>query len=190
MAPTYNNPNPVWTSIPGFFDFELIYEGFVNRARDGDVLVEVGSYLGRSGCFLGNAIKESKKKVTLLCVDTWPSTYVHPDGYKIEAPFETFLANVRQSFLTDIVIPIRCKSVVAAQFVRNNLRCVFIDADHSYEGCAADIKAWLPKVMPGGLLAGHDYNDSFPGVVQAVDEAFPGDKHRARGNCWLYDVPC
>lgn len=189
MAPKYNDPNPVWTSIPGFFDFQDIYEGFAIRANDGDVLVEVGSYLGRSACFLGNEIKKRGKKVKLLCVDTWPSTYQHPDGYKIEAPFETFLANVRQSFLTEIIVPLRCKSVVAASFVRNNLRCVFIDAEHSYEECAADIKAWLPKVIPGGLLAGHDYNGSFPGVIKAVDEAFPGGSKRIRGNCWLRDIP-
>lgn len=189
MAPTYKDPNPVWTSIPGFFDFEPIYEGFVNRAKDGDVLVEVGCYLGRSACFLGEEIRKSGKKVKLLCVDTWPPVYTPPSCFKIEAPFEVFLANVRQSYLTDIIIPIRCKSVVAASFVRNNLRCVFIDAEHSYAECAADIKAWLPKVMHGGLLAGHDYNGSFPGVIQAVDEAFPGNSKRIRGNCWLRDIP-
>jgi predicted O-methyltransferase YrrM len=50
---------------------------------------------------------------------------------------------------------------------------VFIDADHSYEGCKADIEAWFPKVKPGGLLSGHDYdNPDFPefGVKRAVDE--------------------
>lgn len=187
MAPQYVDPHPVWECVPGFFDFQAVYQGFVNRAKDGECLVEVGCYLGRSACYLGNLIKQSGKKVTLICVDTWPSTYQHPDGYKIEAPYETFYANVRQSFLTDIIIPVRAKSIVAANFIKNNLRCVFIDAEHSYEECRADIKAWLPKVIPGGLLAGHDYNDSFPGVIKAVNEAFPTEK-RFNGNCWLHDV--
>jgi hypothetical protein len=50
---------------------------------------------------------------------------------------------------------------------------VFIDADHSYQGCKADIVAWAPRIKPGGLLCGHDYdNPDFPefGVKRAVDE--------------------
>lgn len=54
-----------------------------------------------------------------------------------------------------------------------SLDFVFIDADHSYEGCAADIAAWLPKLKPAGILSGHDYeNTDFPkfGVTRAVNE--------------------
>lgn len=189
MAPTYKDANPLWTAIPGFFDFENIYEGFAIRAKDGDVLVEVGCYLGRSACFLGDQIRQRGKKVKLICVDTWKTVVNQPSCLKVEAPFETFIANVRQSELLDIIIPIRCPSVEAASFIRDNLRCVFIDADHSYDHCLADIKAWLPKVMKGGLLAGHDYNDSFPGVVKAVNEAFLPSQRRSRGNCWLHDIP-
>lgn len=68
---------------------------------------------------------------------------------------------------------------------------VFIDADHSYEGCKGDIEAWLPNIKPGGILAVHDYKketlytDDYhighphsdrpapkphPGVDKAVDE--------------------
>lgn len=56
------------------------------------------------------------------------------------------------------------------QFEDNYFDFVFIDADHSYEGCKADIKAWLPKVKNGGYLCGHDY--SRLSVKKAVDETF------------------
>lgn len=44
---------------------------------------------------------------------------------------------------------------------------VFIDGDHSYEGCKGDISAWLPHVKPGGIMAVHDYNkaDAFENVT-------------------------
>ena len=49
----------------------------------------------------------------------------------------------------------------------------FIDGDHSYEGCKADIEAWLPKLREGGVMAGHDYeHPQFPGVKKSVDEIF------------------
>lgn len=34
---------------------------------------------------------------------------------------------------------------------------VFIDADHSYNGCKGDILAWLPNIKPGGIMAVHDF---------------------------------
>jgi hypothetical protein len=49
---------------------------------------------------------------------------------------------------------------------------VFIDADHSTEGCAADIRAWLPKLKPSGWISGHDIN--WPTVRVAVDDLVPG----------------
>lgn len=53
---------------------------------------------------------------------------------------------------------------------------VFIDADHSYQGCLADIRNYLPKVRPGGVLMGHDYNpQAWPGVVRAVHQVFGRD---------------
>ena len=62
----------------------------------------------------------------------------------------------------------------AGHIADGSLDFVFIDADHSYESCKADIEAWLPKVKLGGLLGGHDYeNTEFPEfeVARAVNEA-------------------
>lgn len=63
---------------------------------------------------------------------------------------------------------------LAMQFRDQSLDFVFIDGDHSYEGCKQDIEAWWPKIRAGGWLCGHDYaNDEFPFgqmVKRAVDE--------------------
>ena len=37
---------------------------------------------------------------------------------------------------------------------------VFIDADHQYESCKADYENWRPLVMPGGVIAFHDNNQT------------------------------
>ncbi len=61
----------------------------------------------------------------------------------------------------------------AAEVADGSLDFVFIDADHSYEGCRQDIEAWFPKLNQGGLFCGHDYNrPQWPkeGVKRAVDE--------------------
>lgn len=69
---------------------------------------------------------------------------------------------------------IRKKSHEAAHEVADSsLDFVFIDADHSYKECLRDIKTWEPKVRPGGLISGHDYDHpKFPSVAQAVNEMF------------------
>lgn len=55
-----------------------------------------------------------------------------------------------------------------------SLDFVFIDADHSYQAVRDDIAAWRTRLKPGGWLCGHDYDPrKFPGVVAAVDDAFP-----------------
>lgn len=63
----------------------------------------------------------------------------------------------------------------ADDFEAGRLDFVFIDADHTLDACRADINAWAPKLKPGGLLCGHDYDrPDLPnvkwGVKQAVDE--------------------
>jgi len=54
---------------------------------------------------------------------------------------------------------LRKDSVEAAGDVEDgSLDFVFIDADHSYEGALADIRAWVPKVREGGIVCGHDFD--------------------------------
>lgn len=51
---------------------------------------------------------------------------------------------------------------------------VFIDGDHSYIGCAGDIKAWVPHVHAGGYVLFHDFGSPvWPDVRIAVEELMP-----------------
>jgi predicted O-methyltransferase YrrM len=88
---------------------------------------------------------------------------------------EDYLRRTKQavsSFRNRAIIH-RKKSVDASIDVPDELDFVFIDADHSYEGCHSDIQAWAKKIRNDGLLCGHDYDNSdYPqwGVKRAVDE--------------------
>jgi hypothetical protein len=67
------------------------------------------------------------------------------------------------------VVLLRGDSVAMAERVPNKtLRLVYIDADHSYDGTLRDSIAWLPKLVPGGVMAWHDYLNPNYGVHQAV----------------------
>jgi len=55
---------------------------------------------------------------------------------------------------------------------------IYIDGDHSYEGCKKDLLAAFKKIKKGGWIMGHDYEQNFKkakntynfGVKKAVDE--------------------
>jgi hypothetical protein len=62
---------------------------------------------------------------------------------------------------------------------------VFLDGAHDEASVAADIDAWLPKVAPGGYLAGDDLDVSgFEGIRAAVESRF-GDQFEQTGSTWL-----
>lgn len=68
---------------------------------------------------------------------------------------------------------------VAATFA-GEVDLVFIDGDHSYEGCRKDWEMWRAHVAPGGFAAFHDARAGqpggrgAPGPTQLVDETFRG----------------
>jgi hypothetical protein len=72
----------------------------------------------------------------------------------------------------------------AKQIEDDSLDFVFIDADHSYEGCKGDIENWSPKVKAGGYVMGHDI--TWPGVKQAVEEFFGTDYKESTDTVWYH----
>jgi predicted O-methyltransferase YrrM len=46
---------------------------------------------------------------------------------------------------------------------------LFVDGDHSYEGCLADLENWFPKVVPGGHVVLHDCYFGCPVQDAAID---------------------
>jgi len=47
---------------------------------------------------------------------------------------------------------------------------IFIDGDHTYEGCKADIENWYPQMAKHGVMLFHDCDATSPGVVDSVAE--------------------
>lgn len=114
----------------------------------------------------------------MLAVDLWQDkaksdVECDENYHNAEAVYQEFKANVEKHYPEQIMV-MRKDTVEAANYVQDGtVDFVFIDADHTYEGAKRDIAAWLPKVRPGGMICGHDYNDKWPTVKQAVQENFP-----------------
>lgn len=65
---------------------------------------------------------------------------------------------------------IRGDSREVAKTWNQELDWIYIDGDHTYDGCLADIAAWEPFLKFGGLMLFDDYELSWWSVTKAVDE--------------------
>jgi len=59
---------------------------------------------------------------------------------------------------------------IAKDWKHGEISLLFIDGDHSYKGCHADIESWYPYVKKDGVMLFHDCDESSPGVMWAVSE--------------------
>jgi glycosyltransferase involved in cell wall biosynthesis len=167
-----------WKDVSGFFDSDLVYKLATKTFPEGSTFVEIGSWMGRSTCCLGQLIKESQKDIKVYAVDTFEGSEEHKEVLKEIKEQSTSLLEIfkRHTSLCDVdhlITPIKGASLdVVNQFEDESIDFIFIDASHDYDNVLADITAWYPKLKPGGLIAGDDYAPCWGGVIKAVNEYF------------------
>lgn len=130
------------------------------------VIVEIGSYEGKSTCYLAAGARAGTGH--LVCaVDLW--TEAPWAQYADPAIQQAFLENVKRLGFDAAVTPIHeCSEAAAAHFDHSSVGLLFIDADHTYEAVCADIDGWLPRIAEGGLLVFHDAENDEWGVWRAI----------------------
>jgi predicted O-methyltransferase YrrM len=102
-------------------------------------------------------------RTTFYLLDNCPNLTI----YGIDLSNAGYYNNEIKAKYNDRLIPIQGNSHLVADRVPQ-VDLVFIDADHSYNGCRGDIIAYSPKVKSGGILSGHDID--YPGVNSAVKQ--------------------
>lgn len=185
-----------WRDVPGWFDFDDIYTEAVAEALGRERpshFVELGTAFGRSAIFMGQWLRANgaADRVTFDAIDLWaPEWLPEDDGMRRMARAmggvkEAFLWYLRDCGIADIVNAIQCDQLKAAEFYSAGaLDLVFLDTCHSEKGTCAAIDAWLPKVRPGGVFAGHDHTPDWPGVIKAVASRLPGAVQRRSSFYW------
>jgi hypothetical protein len=146
-------------------------------------VLEVGSWVGRTAV----AMAEVGEDVQVHCVDTWEGTKGDMTGDALieeaggpEGVYAKFLENVGDR-LNKSIFPWKGRSVDRGEQHWGKFDLIYIDADHSYEGCKGDILAWWKHLEDDGVMVGHDYLvKGFMGVVDAVKEVF-GENYSTQG---------
>lgn len=152
---------------------------------EGSRFVEVGNYLGRSLCSLGELVQQSGKRFSIIGVDTCRGSGV--EGVRrmdyhaaaVSKGGGTFAGTLHRNVITcglaDVVSLIVSDSMTAASFFADrSIAWVHLDARHDREHLIADIGAWLPKIQSGGWLSGDDYDPvKWPEVIATIEDLLP-----------------
>lgn len=181
-----------WRDIEGWFDFAEVYERIAKASQIDGKFVEVGAWMGKSIAFMASIAPADMR---LFAVDTFkgsPEEDIHRKeiervGGDLRAVYDT---NLKALGMADRITTLQLTSLEAAATFRDGeLDAVFIDAAHTFDSVKEDIEAWLPKVRQGGILAGHDYDDYFPGVKIAVNRVLGEGKFEVVGKSWYFVKP-
>lgn len=153
----------------------------------GQVIVEIGSYSGKSTSCLARGNSEGHG-VPVYAVDLWTAgTSREERDFRVRQPNET--VGDSKFHLPEVLAVFRARMAeysdglvrecmgasleIAATFV-GPIGLLFIDAEHAYETVRADFEAWSPKVAPGGVIALHDYKEGVGAgaceVMRYIDE--------------------
>jgi len=165
-----------------WFTYPNLYREMINKcSNDGTShFVEVGSWKGKSACFMGVEIINSNKKIKFDCIDCWIDDKI----------YDQFISNIKP--LKNTVNFFREYSINASlRYENNSLDFVFIDAFHSYDSVTEDIQYWYPKVKKGGTIAGHDFwLKTHPQYIRGVNDAvikwFRDDFISTEEGCWIH----
>lgn len=135
---------------------------YLARSAPNGPAVEVGVWKGGSIVCWARA---RRGRGPVHAVDSWY-------GDAASAVREKFVRNAGVSGLGIDLID-ETGHVAAGRFAEGSVAFCFIDACHDDkedEGIRLDLAAWAPKIMPGGILAFHDYATwKCPAVQTTVD---------------------
>lgn len=165
-------------------DSQAALVGLYQRVAHLDgAVIEIGSWEGRSTCVLARACHPA----VVHAVDTWAGSPTEP--YQLEATrlrdvHAQFLANV-DAFTDGNVEAHRMgwRDYFAAH--DDPVRFAFIDAEHTYNEVAGNIRALQPLLVPGAVLCGDDV--MHPPVSAAVRDTLGGLE--AVAALWWWQAP-
>lgn len=121
----------------------------------------------------------------LVCVDDWQPYHEMPFPRDVDK----LIAAINLAPFPPRIRIVMAQSVEAASREEPSaFGFIYIDAGHTYDQVRQDLAAWWPRVLPNGILAGHDFESGHPDVMRAVTE-FADEQQRTIYLTHERDVP-
>lgn len=144
------------------------------RLEPESIILEIGSWKGRSTCCLGLGCAE--KRCVIYAIDV----FLH---------LQEFKRNIESCNLQDMVVPVQGKSDDIAIRWTLPVDFLFIDGGHEYRQVLADFKHYFSYVVSGGLVALHDVSKHWPGPSNVwIEEVEPKLENRGAAMSIRYGV--
>jgi hypothetical protein len=158
--------------------------------RDGTV-VEVGSLYGLSAYTWATSADPS---VTVYCIDPWVREQWIIDLVEKANPgcrefsLEAFLHYTQNQ---PNIIPLQGFSPGDFQNWNRPVDIFFDDALHHNPPFRKNLRFWLSRMRPGGIMCGHDYCKEWPDVMKEVDALARelGVEVQTRDWVWWFKLP-
>ena len=175
----------------GWFSYSHLYNFFVEQSSNNSIIVEIGSFFGKSTNYLLEKVKKSGKNIKVVAIDTFHGSQNEECHLDIVSKYDD---DIYQPFTENVDIErltiLKEKSEDACKYFGNGtIDFLMIDGDHSYDGVTNDISNYFYKVKPGGYISGDDYN-VFNSTTNAVNDYFLGCHNlSSNGINWFYRIP-
>lgn len=165
-------PRSPFTGVPGWLTEaeESLLMRYAAQLERGQRIVNIGVEYGRS---IAAFVRASRKNRAII---TGVELILKPE----------YALNIKEANIPyeDAFIWVGDSKQVGKEWDRGAIDFLFIDGDHSYEGCLGDIQSWAVHVKPGGFMAFHDVaqlTNKQPHylhheVARAIDEWFSSAK--------------
>lgn len=145
-------------------------------------VLEIGSYLGASTCFLAAGLRGSRPRI--VCVDTWQNQTM-PEGERDTfLEFERNVSRIRER----LTLVRKASGEVTPGELDGPFDLAFLDGDHSYRQTKTDFELVVPLLKPDGVLALHD-SLFYEGVSRVIGEALASGRWQIGGYlhnlCWI-----
>lgn len=146
---------------------ELLYHS-ARRCTGKGVIVEIGSYKGKSAIWLAKGSQRGKN-IKIYAIDPHEG-YTEYAGAKTPAnTFAEFSRNIEKARASNLIVPIVDTSHHAALSFHEPVELLFIDGSHEYSAVKEDFHDWIPKVVDGGMVMFHD-TIGYEGPRRVVNE--------------------
>lgn len=151
---------------------ELLHD-YASRVEGDKAIVELGSYRGKSTCYLASGSLDSYEP-PVYAVDAWSeevSAWRKSVLSELPSPlFDDFLAQIEKAGVEKIVTPIRSLTALAAEgYTGAPVALLYIDGDHHKQAALADFRAWRRHLTADAVVIFDDYGVTKNiGVTEAV----------------------
>ena len=141
---------------------EFLFQKVKSLAEDA-VIVEIGSFKGRSTVAMGYACIGTQRKI--YCIDTWDG---NDSDFSEREFFDIWQQNLQRNHLEEYLVPLQnYPHEILRQWneltENKEIDFIFIDGSHQYLDVLKDFELSFSLVKDGGWIAFHDVIYTWPG---------------------------